>query len=276
MNLAFIFGSYTTIISDFSPISKEQIITHPMIITEGFSFAVAEEEKNNNTNNGGFTMRINNYAMYEDVLDTGHWHQLMNMGYDKMKPQQREEAAWKMALQQRQDYLDEIEQAAQAENWKEVCSIIEFRPFIMEEAFDIYYERIPDSMKYKFVVDLYNQNGDSHENIRHALTQLRAYGTPELPDWMKDVITVYRGAHEGMEESPYSISWTTDRKVAEFFANRSIYRFQDEGHVYEGRIRVEDIIAYNDCRSEKEVMQYGSVYDICELEFEPGKVRTLD
>lgn len=215
---------------------------------------------------------------YEAVLDIGHLRQLEAMGYARMRPKKREEAARKMMLQQRQDYLDEIEEAAQAGDWEHVCSIIQLRPFIMEEAFRLYYDRIPDSMKYHFVMDLFQHNGDSHENIRNALKQLRAYGKPELPEWMqgKEVITVYRGGSEYIEDVAQAISWTTDRKVAEFFANRSIYRFFDEGYVYEGKIRVDDIIAYTDSRNEKEVMQFGKVYDIRELEFEPGKVDSLD
>lgn len=217
------------------------------------------------------------FISYEEVLDHGHLQQLKDKGYGRMSPKKRAKAAREMALQQRKDYLDEIETHAENGDWEKVCSIITLRPFIMEDAFDLYYDRIPDSMKYRFVVGLYEHNGDSHENIRHAMTQLRAYGTPELPDWMegKGVITVYRGAHESVEEAPQSISWTTDRKVAEFFANRNIYRFSSEGHVYEGKIRVDDIIAYNDRRSEREVMQYGSVYDIRELDFESGREKSL-
>ena len=201
-----------------------------------------------------------------DDLDKGHQLQLINLGYANMKPREKNKAVRQMALQQRQDYLNEIEHAAQAEKWEKVCSKILLYPSVMEEAFGIYYDRIPDEMKYKFVVDLYVDKGDSYENIRHALTQLRAYGAPELPDWMKDVITVYRGTYESMDEAPYSISWTTDRKVAEFFANRCFVLYLEEGHVYEGKIRVDDIIVYDDRRNEKEVMQYGSVYDICEVE----------
>ncbi len=212
----------------------------------------------------------------EDYLDMGHLEKLMDMGYSKMSPKKREKAAKAMLQQQRLDYLKDIEEYAEAEDWESVCCTIRLRPFIMEEAFSLFYPRIPDGMKYEFVTDIYTHNGDSCANIREALTHARDYGEPDLPEWMKDVITVYRGCSESAEEARWSISWTTEQDVAEKFANRNIFRFGQKGHVYKAKIPASEIIAFTNTRHEQEVMQYGSVYDIEEIPFIPGRVQVTD
>lgn len=210
-----------------------------------------------------------------DVLDMGHLNKLFGMGYAKMSPKKKAAAAKKMVEQQRKDYLAEIEEAAQAGDWKEVCSIIALRPFIMEEGFSLYYDRIPDDMKYDFVTKIFTHNGDNFPCIRNALTQARSYGKPNLPDWMGETVTVYRGGSEGVDEVGQAISWSTEQDVAEFFANRRLHSGH-EGHVYKGTIRSDDIITYTNDRHEHEVMQFGSVYDIEEIPFIPGRVKQID
>ena len=209
-------------------------------------------------------------------LDMGHIKLLLDSGFNDMSEKEQKEACEKMLLQQQEDYLAEIEQHAQAGEWDKVCSIIRLRPFIMELAFDLYYDRLPDNMKYEFVTDLYTHHGDHCPNIRKALTEVRKYGSPELPDWMKDrdVITIYRG---GSSKRPITdgISWSTSKDVAEFFANRRAVRHGIKCHVYEAKIRPTDIIAYTNDREEEEVMQYRSVFDVREVPFEPGRVTTL-
>lgn len=212
---------------------------------------------------------------YEDFLDVGHLNKLMRMGYEKMGPRKKEAAAKKMAEQQRQDYLAEIEDAAQASDWEQVCSIIKLRPFIMEEGFALYYDRIPDDMKYAFVTEIFTHNGDNCPSIREALIDARDYGSPDLPEWMGKTVTVYRGCCESIDEAPWSISWTTDQDVAEFFANRCMHFRRQKGHVYKGKICAAHIIAYTNDRHEHEVMQYGSVFDVEEIPFIPDRVTRI-
>lgn len=211
------------------------------------------------------------------ILDCGHIKTLLDSGFDDMSESQQEEAFMKMVLQQRQDYLDEIEQYAQSGDWDGVCSMIQHLPFIMEVGFDLYYDRIPDNMKYEFVTELFTHNGDHCANIRKALTEVRKYGSPELPDWMKgkEAITVYRGCGSSINTVGDGISWSTNRKVAEFFANCCTVKRRVRGHVYEAKIHPEDIIAYTDDRNEQEVMQYGKVFDIREVPFKAGRITKM-
>ena len=212
------------------------------------------------------------------TLDCGHIRTLFATGYNSMSESEKEEACEKMILQQQRDYLEEIERHAQSGEWDQVCTIIMFRPFIMELGFELYYDRIPDDMKYKFVTQLFTHNGDHCANIRKALTKVRKYGSPELPDWMKgkEVITVYRGCGSPIKTVGEGISWSTNRKVAEFFANRCTVKRGVTGRLYEAKIHPEDIIAYTNAREEQEVMQYRKVFDIKELAFEPGRIITMD
>lgn len=213
----------------------------------------------------------------ERGIDMGHLQPLLDAGYNSWTADRKIAELKKASSKQREEYLDEIESYVRKSDWEEVCAIIRMRPFIMEEAFDRYYEQIPDEMKFGFVTSLYLHNGDSCPNICRALTEIGRYQKPDLPEWMKDqdVITVYRGCDENEEWVEDSISWTTEKDVAEFFANRAAFATGLDGIVYKGKIRVEDILAYEDS-SEKEVMQSGKVYDIEEEPFIPGRVTRLD
>ena len=67
----------------------------------------------------------------------------------------------------------------------------------------------------------------------------------ELPE----MITVYRGCVEGLNENGYS--YTTERTQAEWFANRFS---NGEPKVIELTINKSDVFAYTNSRSENEVI----------------------
>lgn len=132
---------------------------------------------------------------------------------------------------------------------------------LLPAAFE-HYQEIPDSMKYDFAIQAYIHHGDSIPAVRKAVRQCRKYGRPELPKDLqgKEQITIYRAGEEPLEKSKYRISWTTDRKIADFFLNE--YLNKHARYLYRGQIRAADIIAYVDDREEKEVLQYRKVFDI--------------
>lgn len=204
------------------------------------------------------------------------WEKAIAMGYNEMSKAEQDELERKLRKEQDERLWDVLRESASKGDWKNLCFQISTFPSIMKAAFDVYYEQIPDEMKYEFVKSLYRHHGDSYDNIRAAMKGLRKYGSPDLPEGISgcDYITIYRGGNEYLEEVPYALSWSLEQDVAEFFANRSIYRFCDEGYVYKGKIRTKDIIAFID-GSEKEIIQYGKVFDIEELDFIPGRVKAL-
>jgi hypothetical protein len=66
-------------------------------------------------------------------------------------------------------------------------------------------------------------------------------------DALPETVTVYRGL-QGKKARPRALSWTTDLKVAKWFANR----FKHEGKVYQATINKQDIYYYTNAREEKE------------------------
>ena len=128
-----------------------------------------------------------------------------------------------------------------------------------------FYDEVPDSMKYQFAIDAYIHHGDSIPAVRKAVRTAGKYGKATLPPEIESEqeITIYRAGEEPIEKAKYRISWTTDYDVADFFLNKYIGRHAT--HLYCGKIKTPDIIAYCDDRNEKEIMQYGKVFDIEEI-----------
>lgn len=135
---------------------------------------------------------------------------------------------------------------------------------VMPLAFSLY-DEVPDSMKYQFAIDAYIHHGDSIPAVRKAVRTAGKYGKATLPPEIESEqeITIYRAGEEPIEKAKYRISWTTDYDVADFFLNK--YKGRHATHLYCGKIKTPDIIAYCDARNEKEIMQYGKVFDIEEI-----------
>lgn len=67
---------------------------------------------------------------------------------------------------------------------------------------------------------------------------------------LPDEVTIYRGVTDYNKENKRAFSFTLDKQVARYFANR----FQTGGYVYECRLQKENIIAYFGNRSEQEIV----------------------
>lgn len=68
-------------------------------------------------------------------------------------------------------------------------------------------------------------------------------------------VTIYRGIASKSDEQ--GLSWTTDKKIAVFFANR----FQSQGYILEGKVLVEDILTAID-REEEILVERDRIQDI--------------
>lgn len=157
--------------------------------------------------------------------------------------------------------LPELLECRAAGKWREFCEIALKCYEVMQDAF-IFYDEVPDNMKYDFAIDAYIHHGDSIPAVRKAVRGALKYGRPTLPEELKgvDAITIYRAGEEPLEKSKYRISWTVSKDIALFFLNE--WSSRHANFLYRGKIRPEHIIAYCNEREEKEVMQYGHVYDI--------------
>lgn len=72
----------------------------------------------------------------------------------------------------------------------------------------------------------------------------------QVYDSLEDAVTVFRGVTPYNRRNIKVLSWTLDRRTAEWFA----HRFGEEGTVYEAKIRKEHIHAYFNGRNESEVI----------------------
>lgn len=169
---------------------------------------------------------------------------------------------WKQKL----TFLPEVADLAINDDWEGFSSRVQQIYETMPEAFELFYYYMPEQYRRDFVVGCYDNHGDAVKACRDALKELPKGGADVLPDDLRgrDVITVYRAGLEGIDDAPFSLSWTTARPVANFFYNR-----HNGGHVYKASLRTCDVIAYDDDRNEREALQYGDVYDVEEIEADP-------
>lgn len=79
---------------------------------------------------------------------------------------------------------------------------------------------------------------------------------------LENELTIYRGFYSN--EYYDALSWTLDIDKAHFFATRFS---NNTGSIYQANIKKEDIYAYFDCRSEKEIIvDYTKLYNITKKE----------
>lgn len=94
----------------------------------------------------------------------------------------------------------------------------------------------------------------SDKKILMSKDELEAYNK------LDDLITIYRGVKPGAKVK--ALSWTTDKKVAKWFADR----YEKNGKVYKAVIDKKDVLAYFLSRNECEVVvDYNKLEDIKEV-----------
>lgn len=90
-------------------------------------------------------------------------------------------------------------------------------------------------------------------NKKHLMEASEIKVLKELPD----KVTIYRGVKPN--SSTKALSWSLNKETAQWFANR----FEENGTVYQAKIRKEDILAFFDGRKEQEVVvDFEKLYDI--------------
>ncbi|MED3962830.1 metal-dependent phosphohydrolase [Niallia taxi] len=65
-------------------------------------------------------------------------------------------------------------------------------------------------------------------------------------------ITIYRGESTRSTPLNKALSWTLDKKTAQFFANR----FGSSGIVYKAKVKVDNVLDYIELRKEEEILVY--------------------
>ena len=128
-------------------------------------------------------------------------------------------------------------------------------------------DRIPDQYKYNYILGAYTWQGCCKEKCRDAMLNIRQYGEPAFPPELDgvDEITVYRGSVDSIKWVANAMSWTTDIGIAMFFRRAQEAAKHKPAHIFQGKIRREDVIAYTDRLGQSEIIQTGKVYDVQDI-----------
>lgn len=151
-----------------------------------------------------------------------------------------------------------IEKALKMEDFSKILFLMD-KPYRLEVYKQIF-EEIPNEDKYKIFIDLYVNAEYGFSNIsKRFLNEILKYKPKiDLSD-LDDEIVIYRGEGLKSTKKENALSWTTDIKVAKFFANR----FNSNGKIYKGKVKKENIIDFLRDRSESEILvQYKYIYDV--------------
>ena len=171
-------------------------------------------------------------------------------------------------------YIEKLQEAVRAGrngDWVTVGKIAFYEASMAANIFSFLEDIMPAEVKRKIALEHYIHHGDQYPIIRkHVRNSLKA--RPEnwrekLPEAVRhlDSFTVYRAGLESLDKAKYALSWTLSRDVAEWFANRQKFLYGQLGHIYKATISAEKVIAFDNGRSEFEIIQYRNVKNIEEV-----------
>lgn len=151
-----------------------------------------------------------------------------------------------------------VEDALSAKNFDKLFARVDKK--ILIPTFIEFYKEIPDDQKYNVFIDLYMRSEFGFEMFPKEILADCFEKRTLSADWKKRIaalkkkfkgeteITVYRG--QGSKSTKDGMSWTLDKKTAQFFANR----FGQKGKILEKKVKVAEILDYLTDRSEAEVL----------------------
>jgi len=131
------------------------------------------------------------------------------------------------------------------------------RPYRLD-AFTLIQSKLSDTQYWSLLSDIWTDTENQWQGLnkwkqllssnrpsRHYLMNEEEFN---LLQSLPDEVTIYRGCQAGINEN--GLSWTLNKKKAEFFANR----FGKEGIILERKIPKSNIIAFLNGRGESEVI----------------------
>ena len=157
-----------------------------------------------------------------------------------------------------QKRTDKIKECIENEDYETILFLLD-KPYRLQTYENIFY-LIPDDKKYDIFISVYVSAeygfNDISEDFLDEILEYRP--NKEFPELDEELI-ICRGEGKESTNKEYALSWTTDIKIAEFFANR----FGDNGVIYKGKVKKEDIIDFIQDRGESEVLvKYEYIYDV--------------
>lgn len=171
-------------------------------------------------------------------------------------------------------YIEKLQEAVRAGrngDWVTVRKIAFYEASMAADVLAFLEDIMPAEVKRKIALEHYTNHGDHYPIIRkHVRNSLKARPDnwrEDLPEAVRnlDSFTVYRAGLEPLDRAKNSLSWTLSRDVAEWFAHRQKFLYGQLGHIYKATISAEKVIAFDNGRSEFEIIQYRNVKNIEEV-----------
>lgn len=129
------------------------------------------------------------------------------------------------------------------------------------DALKVFYEYIPSNERYDIFREVYTRMEYNFQDDREFIINCfkDRFGSQEWNKGMLELylkyngqksLTIYRG--EGKKSTVYheAFSWTLDKKVAEFFANR----FNGDGDIYVANVEFDKVVDFITYRNENEII----------------------
>ena len=128
------------------------------------------------------------------------------------------------------------------------------------QTYENIFDLILDDKKYDIFINVYVSAEYGFNDISEEfLDEILEYRPNKEFTELDDEIIIYRGEGAESTNKENALSWTTDFKIANFFANR----FKDNGKIYKAKVKKKDIIDYIQDRGESEILvKYEYVYDV--------------
>ena len=123
------------------------------------------------------------------------------------------------------------------------------------------FDKIKNDDHFEIFVDIYSDMEYHFDCLDDGLLKFMKFLRPEsmraeiaaFAD-ADGYIKVYRGKCTKSTSYKKALSWTLDKKKAEWFARRFQFSLDDKCYLYTGRVHVDNVVAYISTRKEKELV----------------------
>lgn len=167
-----------------------------------------------------------------------------------------------MFLRQANSYKKYLNDILLKNDWERL--MLNINDVFSVDHFIRHYDEIPKNQINKILCNLYT----SREYILNKLDidiikkTFSGYNVSRIPsDKINDnnLITIYRGQTYASTPLQEALSWSLDESVARWFANR----FNSNGKIYKGKVKLQDVMLYTNSRNEQEVLvEFKDIKDV--------------
>lgn len=163
-------------------------------------------------------------------------------------------------------YYPRAKRLADKGQWEQFMGLVACTYQLMPVVFEREFHDMPEDLRAAFALECYSGHGDAVLEVREAVKKLPKQGAQSLPDAFagQPEITIYRAGAEPPEKASDALSWTWDRKIAEWFLHEYVQRHAK--YLYQATIRPSDVIGCITSRDESEIVQFRNIRNLQILE----------